>query len=148
MLQKAWLSSVSLKWVNALPNYRWNQKDAGMALLQAGEGKSGSEVEHLRRVTLPGLGDSHLPVACGWRVDLSWAEAPEAQGKWKKEALAVSTGWKEGAKNVGRSPKEALIINVIYVSAPGLFVGLWQVEHMKQYLFPSQLLDSSCLIFH
>lgn len=47
-----------------------------MVLLQAGEGKSGSKVERLHPVTLPGLGEGHVPAACGWRVDLPCMEAP------------------------------------------------------------------------
>lgn len=41
------------------------------------------------------------------------------------ERMYVSTGGKERAQNVGRPPKENLIINIIYVSTSVLFVGLW-----------------------
>lgn len=148
MLQKSWLSSGSLKWMNVPASCKQNQKDVVMALLQVGEGKSGSEVEHLRRVTLPGLREGHAPAACGWRVDLPYMEAPGSTRKWKKEALYVTTGGKERAQNVGRPPKGTLIINIIYLSTPVLFVGLRQVELMKKYLFPSEPLGLSCLIFH
>lgn len=86
-----------------------------MALLQECEGKSGSKVERLRRVTLPGLGEGRVPAACGWRVDLSCVEAPGTTREVKeRDTLYVSTGGKERAQNVGRPPKETLIINIIY----------------------------------
>lgn len=51
-------------------------------------------------------------------------EVPGSTKEVKRETLYVSTGGKERAHNVGRPPKDTLIVNISYVPTPVLFVGL------------------------
>lgn len=65
--------------MNVLASCKLNQKEAVMALLQASEGKSGSELEHVHCAALPGFEEGHVTGDYGWKVDLPCMEG----GPWK-----------------------------------------------------------------